>query len=102
MRRKRSDVPWIKLRGSIVVGLGAGGMPSEQEPKDVVARLGISVEGAGLTCSVLEQGVRGDFAYHREAWVWAVAWEEVGLLFWFKLMVKGNLGYVWYLSYCGL
>ena len=80
----------IKLRGSIVVGLGAGGMPTNKSQKTSLPNWHI---GQGAGCSfMLEQGVRGDFAIIAKPG-WAVAWEEVGLC-WFKVMVKGNLGYV--------
>jgi acetylornithine deacetylase/succinyl-diaminopimelate desuccinylase-like protein len=80
----------IKLRGNIVVGLGAGGMPSNKSRKTSLPHWNI---GQGTGCSfMLEQGIRGDFAIIAKPG-WAVAWEEVGLC-WFKVMVKGNLGYV--------
>lgn len=80
----------IQLRGSIIVGLGAGGMPSNRSRTTSLRHWNI---GQGTGCSfMLEQGIRGDFAIIAKPG-WAVAWEEVGLC-WFKVIVKGNLGYV--------
>jgi acetylornithine deacetylase/succinyl-diaminopimelate desuccinylase-like protein len=80
----------IPLRGDVVVGLGAGGMPSNRRPAEASQRWNI---GQGSGCSfLLEQGIRGDFAVIAKPG-WAVAWEEVGLC-WFKVVVRGNLGYV--------
>ena len=80
----------IELRGSIIVGLGAGGMPTNRNPTTPLRHWNV---GQGAGCSfMLEQGVRGDFAIIAKPG-WAVAWEEVGLC-WFKVMVKGSLGYV--------
>src|SRR5215510_15875941 len=78
----------VPLRGSLLVGLGAGGMPTNRRP--LLQKFNVG-QGAGCAC-MLEQGVRGDFAVIAKPG-WSVAWEEVGLC-WFKVMVKGNLGYV--------
>jgi acetylornithine deacetylase/succinyl-diaminopimelate desuccinylase-like protein len=81
---RRADIP---LKGSLLVGLGAGGMPSNRRPGR--AR---SNAGQGNGCSfMLEQGVRGDFAIIAKPG-YAVSWEEVGLC-WFKVAVKGTLNY---------
>jgi acetylornithine deacetylase/succinyl-diaminopimelate desuccinylase-like protein len=80
----RAGVP---LRGDLVVGLGAGGMPTNRRPG--LARWNT---GQGNGCSfMLEQGVRGDFAILAKPG-YSVAWEEVGIS-WFKLAVKGTLNY---------
>jgi acetylornithine deacetylase/succinyl-diaminopimelate desuccinylase-like protein len=80
----RAGVP---LRGSLLVGLGAGGMPTNRRPG---ARRFNAGQGNG--CSfMLEQGVRGDFAILAKPG-YAVAWEEVGLC-WFRVRVRGRLGY---------
>jgi acetylornithine deacetylase/succinyl-diaminopimelate desuccinylase-like protein len=80
----------IQLRGNVVVGLGAGGMPCNRSRTMSLRHWNI---GQGTGCSfMLEQGIRGDFAIIAKPG-WAVAWEEVGLC-WFKVIVKGNLGYV--------
>jgi acetylornithine deacetylase/succinyl-diaminopimelate desuccinylase-like protein len=81
---KRAGVP---LRGSLLVGLGAGGMPTNRRPGQRRANV-----GQGNGCSfMLEQGVRGDFAILAKPG-YAVAWEEVGLC-WFRVRVRGRLGY---------
>jgi acetylornithine deacetylase/succinyl-diaminopimelate desuccinylase-like protein len=77
----------IPLRGDVVVGLAAGGMPTNKRPA-----LGRWNAGQGNGASfMLEQGVRGDFAIIAKPG-WAVAWEEVGLS-WFRVTVKGGLNY---------
>lgn len=77
----------IPLRGSLLVGLGAGGMPTNRRP-----RLKKLHAGQGAGCAfMLEQGVRGDFAVIAKPG-WSVAWEEVGLC-WFKVTVRGDLNY---------
>jgi acetylornithine deacetylase/succinyl-diaminopimelate desuccinylase-like protein len=81
---RRAVVP---LRGSLLVGLGAGGMPTNRRPG---ARRFNAGQGNG--CSfMLEQGVRGDFAILAKPG-YAVAWEEVGLC-WFRVRVRGRVGY---------
>ncbi|HEX6511010.1 MAG TPA: peptidase dimerization domain-containing protein [Chloroflexota bacterium] len=77
----------IPLTGSLLVGLGAGGMPTNKRP-------GMSRwnAGQGNGCSfMLEQGFRGDFGILAKPG-YAVSWEEVGLC-WFKVRVKGALNY---------
>lgn len=81
---KRAGVP---LLGTVVIGLGAGGMPTNKRRGG--GRFNI---GQGNGCSfMLEQGVRGDFAIIAKPG-YAVSWEEVGLC-WFKIQVKGTLSY---------
>lgn len=81
----RAGVP---LRGDVIVGLGAGGMPTNRRPS--LERFNA---GQGNGCSfMLEQGIRGDFAIIAKPG-WAVAWEEVGIC-WFKVTVKGTPAYV--------
>jgi acetylornithine deacetylase/succinyl-diaminopimelate desuccinylase-like protein len=81
---RRADLP---LKGSLLVGLGAGGMPSNRRPGR-----SRSNAGQGNGCSfMLEQGVRGDFAIIAKPG-YAVSWEEVGLC-WFKVAVRGTLNY---------
>ncbi|HEY7062444.1 MAG TPA: peptidase dimerization domain-containing protein [Chloroflexota bacterium] len=80
----RAGVP---LRGDVIVGLGAGGMPTNKRPG-----LGRWNTGQGNGCSfMLEQGVRGDFAILAKPG-YAVAWEEVGIS-WHRVGVKGTLNY---------
>src|SRR5687768_16350893 len=82
---RRTGVP---LRGDVIVGLGAGGMPTNRRPG-----LTRNNAGQGSGCSfMLEQGVRGDFAILAKPG-WAVSWEEVGWC-WFKVTVRGTLNYV--------
>jgi acetylornithine deacetylase/succinyl-diaminopimelate desuccinylase-like protein len=81
---RRAGIP---LKGSLLVGLGAGGMPTNRRPGQRRANV-----GQGNGCSfMLEQGVRGDFAILAKPG-YAVAWEEVGLS-WFRVRVHGRLGY---------
>jgi acetylornithine deacetylase/succinyl-diaminopimelate desuccinylase-like protein len=81
---RRAEFP---LKGSLLVGLGAGGMPTNRRPGR-----GRSNAGQGNGCSfMLEQGVRGDFAIIAKPG-YAVSWEEVGLC-WFKVAVRGTLNY---------
>jgi acetylornithine deacetylase/succinyl-diaminopimelate desuccinylase-like protein len=80
----RAGVP---LRGDLLVGLGAGGMPTNRRPP--LTRYNA---GHGNGCSfLLEQGVRGDFAILAKPG-WAVAWEEVGIA-WFRVRVLGTTAY---------
>lgn len=80
----RAGVP---LTGNLIVGLGAGGMPTNRRPN--LTRYNA---GQGNGCSfMLEQGVRGDFAIIAKPGD-AVSWEEVGLS-WFRVSVKGTLSY---------
>jgi acetylornithine deacetylase/succinyl-diaminopimelate desuccinylase-like protein len=82
----RAGVP---LRGSVLAGLGAGGMPTNRRPG--AATSGQDV-GHGRGCAfMLERGFRGDFAVIAKTG-WAVAWEEVGLA-WLKIRVHGGLNY---------
>ena len=77
----------IPLYGDLIVGLGAGGMPTNSPAGR--ARRNI---GQGVGCAyMLEQGVRGDFAVIAKPG-WTVSWEEVGLC-WFRVDVGGLLGY---------
>src|SRR5579859_2285820 len=81
---RQAEVP---LKGTLLVGLGAGGMPSNRRPGQRRANV-----GQGNGCSfMLEQGVRGDFAIIAKPG-YAVSWEEVGLC-WFKVAVRGTLNY---------
>ncbi|MGH7817627.1 MAG: M20 family metallopeptidase [Candidatus Binatia bacterium] len=77
----------VPLKGSLLVGLGAGGMPTNRRPNFKNFNVG---QGAGCAF-MLAQGVRGDFAIIAKPG-WSVAWEEVGLC-WFKVIVRGDLNY---------
>ncbi|MEQ4306060.1 hypothetical protein ABNF97_32515 [Plantactinospora sp. B6F1] len=78
----------LPLRGSLLVGLGAGGMPTNSRPGATRANT-----GQGNGCSfMLEQGVWADHAILAKPG-WAVAHEEVGLC-WFTVRVNGTFNYV--------
>jgi acetylornithine deacetylase/succinyl-diaminopimelate desuccinylase-like protein len=81
---RRAGLP---LRGALLAGFGAGGMPTNARPG--AARQDV---GHGRGCAfMLERGFRGDFAVIAKTG-WAVAWEEVGLA-WLKVRVHGGLNY---------
>ena len=78
----------LELRGDLIAGFGAGGMPTN-------ARAGQARRntGHGVGCSyLLEQGVWPDFAIIAKPG-WTVSWEEVGLA-WFEVRVVGTHTYV--------
>jgi acetylornithine deacetylase/succinyl-diaminopimelate desuccinylase-like protein len=80
----------IDLPGDVIVGLGAGGMPTNKRDRADLQRYNA---GQGSGCSfLLEQGVQADFAVIAKPG-WAVAWEEVGLC-WFRVQVHGLFSYV--------
>lgn len=80
----------VPLRGDLIVGLGAGGMPTNGRLVDGLTRRNT---GQGVGCSfMLEQGVWADHAVIAKPG-WAVAWEEVGLC-WFEVRVRGTFTYV--------
>ncbi|MDT7586123.1 MAG: hypothetical protein QOE32_3673, partial [Pseudonocardiales bacterium] len=80
----------VELTGDLLVGFGAGGMPTN-------ARAGVGNPrrntGQGVGCSfLLEQGVWPDYAVIAKPG-WSVSWEEVGLT-WFDVVVRGTHTYV--------
>jgi len=78
------------LAGDVIVGLGAGGMPTNGRTTRGLTRRNT---GQGVGCSfLLEQGVWADHAVIAKPG-WAVAWEEVGLC-WFEVRVRGTFSYV--------
>ncbi|NKY33646.1 M20/M25/M40 family metallo-hydrolase [Nocardia speluncae] len=80
----------IPLRGDLMVGLGAGGMPTNGRATRGLTRRNT---GQGVGCSfLLEQGWWADHALIAKPG-WAVAWEEVGLC-WFEVRVRGTYTYV--------
>ncbi|WP_149263916.1 M20 family metallopeptidase [Actinomadura sp. K4S16] len=77
------------LRGDVVLGLGAGGMPTNKRTAPHVRRYNA---GQGSGCSfMLEQGVWADYALIAKPG-WAVSWDEVGLC-WFEVTVGGTYSY---------
>jgi len=82
---KRAEVP---VNGDVIVGLGAGGMPTNDRIRSGVRRRDV---GHGVGCAfMLQQGIRGDFAIMVKPG--PVSWEEAGVS-WFRVRVKGILGY---------
>lgn len=81
---KKAGVP---LKGDLMVGLGAGGMPTNKRPEIDRYNTG---QGNGASF-MIEQGFISDFAIITKPG-WMVAYEEVGLS-WFKIQVKGYFGY---------
>ncbi|MFC0528723.1 hypothetical protein [Phytohabitans kaempferiae] len=78
----------LPLRGDLLVGLGAGGMPTNSRPGATRANT-----GQGNGCSfMLEQGVWADHAILAKPG-WSVSHEEVGLC-WFTVRVLGTFNYV--------
>lgn len=77
----------LPLRGDLVAGFGAGGMPTNSRDPAAGGR------GQGAGCAfLLEQGFATDFAVIAKPG-WVVSWEEVGLC-WFELVVHGTHTYV--------
>lgn len=84
---RRASVP---LRGSVLAGFGAGGMPTNARPGTASDRRNT---GQGVGCSfLLEQGTWPDFAIIAKPG-WSVSYEEVGLC-WFQIEVEGTHTYV--------
>ncbi|MDT7560381.1 MAG: hypothetical protein QOI68_4851, partial [Pseudonocardiales bacterium] len=80
----------IELTGALLVGFGAGGMPTNARPGVGNPRRNT---GQGVGCSfLLEQGVWPDYAVIAKPG-WSVSWEEVGLT-WFDVVVRGTHTYV--------
>ncbi|MEU7858295.1 hypothetical protein [Nonomuraea sp. NPDC049141] len=80
----------IPLRGDVLIGLGAGGMPTNRRNVPQARRHNA---GQGNGCSfLLEQGVHADYAVIAKPG-WTAAWEEVGLC-WFEVVVRGTYSYV--------
>lgn len=83
----RAGVP---LRGTVLAGFGAGGMPTNARPQPLGDRRNT---GQGVGCSfLLEQGIWPDAAVIAKPG-WTVSYEEVGLC-WFQIDVEGTHTYV--------
>ncbi len=77
----------VPLNGTLHLGLGAGGMPTDARPN---MRTG---SGHGAGCAwMLEHGLKPDFAVIAKSG-WSVSWEEVGLA-WYEIRVRGTHTYV--------
>lgn len=83
-----------KLRppGTVVVGLGAGGMPTEPLDGDDRAQTGHGVGARALLAEFAERGLRPDAAVVAKSG-WFVQHEEVGLA-WIDVSVTGTHTYV--------
>jgi len=82
-------VAGIGLRGRVIAAFGAGGMPTNARSSSAPRRN----TGQGVGASfLLEQGVWADAAVIAKSG-WAVAWEEVGLV-WIDVEVAGTHTYV--------
>ena len=78
----------VPLRGDLVAGFGAGGMPASLRDRD-----GSRDTGHGTGCAhMIESGPHPDFAVIAKPG-WTVSWEEVGLA-WFEISVHGTHTYV--------
>ena len=77
----------VALRGDLLVGFGAGGMPSNRRRPELP-------DGHGVGCAALLEALarRPDAAVIAKTG-WAVSWEEVGLA-WFEVEVDGTHTYV--------
>ena len=77
----------VPLQGDVILAFAGGGMP-------VVPRRGEARQNHGLSSGVtymIHHGTTADFAIICKPG-WAAAWEEVGLC-WFKVTVRGQMGY---------
>jgi acetylornithine deacetylase/succinyl-diaminopimelate desuccinylase-like protein len=77
----------VPLTGDVLLAFAGGGMPSMPPQGEIRQNHGLS---SGVTY-MLNHGVTADFAIICKPG-WAAAWEEVGLC-WFKVTVRGQMGY---------
>jgi len=77
----------VPLRGELILAFAGGGMPVMPAPGEPRQNHGLS---SGVIY-MLTHGVAADFAIICKPG-WAAAWEEVGLC-WFKVTVRGQMGY---------
>lgn len=77
----------VPLRGEVILGFAGGGMP-------VTPRRDAPRQNHGLSSGItymINHGVTADFGIICKPG-WTVSWEEVGLC-WFKVTVRGQMGY---------
>ncbi len=77
----------VPLMGEVLLAFAGGGMPTMQPRHEGRQNHGLS---SGVTY-MINHGVTADFAIICKPG-WAAAWEEVGLC-WFKVTVRGQMGY---------
>ena len=77
----------IELKGDVIWASCGGGMPSKPAESEVRQAHGL---GSGVSY-MINHGTTADFGIIVKPG-WTVSWEEVGLC-WFKVTVKGQLGY---------
>src|SRR2546426_10357002 len=77
----------VPLMGDVILACAGGGMPSMQAKGETRQNHGLS---SGVTY-MINHGITADFAIICKPG-WAAAWEEVGLC-WFKVTVRGQMGY---------
>ncbi len=77
----------VPLSGDLILAFAGGGMPTSPPRGETRQNHGLS---SGVTY-MINHGVTADFAIICKPG-WAVAWEEVGLC-WFKITVRGQMGY---------
>jgi acetylornithine deacetylase/succinyl-diaminopimelate desuccinylase-like protein len=77
----------VPLTGDLILACAGGGMPTAQPQGETRQNHGLS---SGVTY-MINHGVTADLAIICKPG-WAAAWEEVGLC-WFKVTVRGQMGY---------
>ena len=77
----------VPLQGDLILACAGGGMPSMPPPGETRQNHGLS---SGVIY-MINHGVTADFGIICKPG-WAAAWEEVGLC-WFKVTVRGQMGY---------
>lgn len=77
----------VPLKGDLIWASCGGGMPSKPDVNEIRQAHGL---GSGVSY-MINHGVTADFGVIVKPG-WAVSWEEVGLC-WFKVTVKGQMGY---------
>lgn len=77
----------IPLKGDLTLAFAGGGMPTKPKDGDPRQNHGLA---SGVTY-MINHGVTADFCIIAKPG-WVVSWEEVGLC-WFKVTVRGQMGY---------